>query len=40
MIADPITRGRGLAAEVTDLVIGITVLSLAFAGWAFFLHLA
>jgi hypothetical protein len=40
MIAEPITRGPGLAAEVTDLVIGITVLSLAFAGWAFFLHLA
>lgn len=40
MFAEPITHGPGLAAEVTDLVIGITVLSLAFAGWAFFLHLA
>jgi hypothetical protein len=40
MIAGPITRGPGLAAEVTDFAIGITVLSLAFAGWAFFLHLA
>jgi hypothetical protein len=40
MIAEPVTRGPGRAAEVTDLVIGITVLSLAIAGWAFFLHLA
>ena len=38
MIAEPITRGPGLAAELTDLVFGITVLSLAFA--AFFLHLS
>jgi hypothetical protein len=40
MIAEPITRGPGMAAEVTDLVIGMTMLSLAFVGWAFFLHLA
>jgi hypothetical protein len=40
MIAEPFTRGPGLAAEVTDVVMGITVLSLALAGWAFFLHLA
>ncbi len=40
MIAETLTRGPGLAAELTDLDFGITVLSLAFAGWAFFLHLA
>jgi hypothetical protein len=40
MIVEPTTpRGPGLAAELIDVVIGITVLLLAFAGWAFFLHL-
>ena len=40
MIAEPLTGGPGLAAEVTDLVIGMTVLVLTLAGWGFFLHLA
>ena len=39
MVCKPPTGRPGLAAEVTDLVIGITVLGLAFAGWAFFLRL-
>ena len=39
MVGEPPARGPGLAAEVTDLVVGITVLGLAFAGWAFFLRL-
>ena len=39
MIAEPPTRGPGLAAEVTDLVIGITVLLLAGAAWGFLLRL-
>jgi len=39
MFAEPSSRRPGLAAEVTDLIIGITMLSLAVAGWPFFLHL-
>jgi hypothetical protein len=39
MIAEAPPCGPGLAAEVTDIVFGITVLSLAVAGWAYFLHL-